>query len=91
MNKTEFVNYIAEKNNCTKIEASKIIDIFTASIIDALGEGKEIALIGFGNFSISKIAARTGRNPATGKEMKIEARNQARFRVGAKLKAACNK
>lgn len=43
------------------------------------------------NFLVSKISARTGRNPATGKEMDIAARNQARFKVGSKLKAACNK
>jgi DNA-binding protein HU-beta len=91
MNKSEFVNYIAAKNNCTKVEAEKVIDIFTTSIIDALGEGEEVALIGFGNFSVSKRLARTGRNPATGKEMEIAASNQARFKVGSKLKAACNK
>ena len=54
-------------------------------------EGKEISLIGFGNFSVSKVEAREGRNPRTGESLNIEAYNQPRFKVGAKLKAACNK
>ena len=90
MNKADFVNYIAEQNNCTKTQAEKVIDMFTSSVIDAIGEDNEISLIGFGNFSISKVAARSGRNPATGKAIEIPARNQPKFKVGQKLKDACN-
>ena len=91
MNKSEFVNHIADQHQCTKVDAEKAIDMFTSSVIDAIGQGKEISLLGFGNFSISKVAARTGRNPRTGTALKIAAYNQPKFKVGSKLKEACNK
>lgn len=91
MNKSEFVNHIADQHQCTKVDAEKAIDMFTSSVIDAMGQGKEISLLGFGNFSISKVAARTGRNPRTGTALKIAAYNQPKFKVGSKLKEACNK
>ena len=53
MNKTEFVKHIAEQHQCTQVKAEKIIDMFTSSVIDAIGKGNEISLIGFGNFSVS--------------------------------------
>jgi len=90
MNKQEFIDHIANQHGCTKKEAEKAIDIFTSSVIDAIGEGKEISLIGFGNFSIGKVAARTGRNPRTGEALKIAAYNQPKFKVGQKLKDAVN-
>lgn len=91
MNKSEFVNHIADQHQCTKVNAEKAIDMFTSSVIDAMGQGKEISLIGFGNFTISKVAARNGRNPRTGSALKITAYNQPKFKVGSKLKEACNK
>jgi DNA-binding protein HU-beta len=91
MNKQEFIDHIANQHGCTKKEAEKAIDIFTSSVIDAIGEGKEISLIGFGNFNIGKVAARTGRNPRTGEALKIAAYNQPKFKVGQKLKDAVNK
>ena len=90
MHKGEFVNYIAKQNDCTKVEAKKVIDMFTSSVIDAIGAGNEISLIGFGNFSVSKVAARDGRNPRTGEVLKIAAYNQPKFKVGQKLKDAVN-
>lgn len=90
MNKADFVNHIAQQHKCTKTEAEKTIDIFTSSVIDAISKGNEISLIGFGNFSISKVAARTGRNPRSGKAIEIPARNQPKFKVGQKLKDAVN-
>jgi DNA-binding protein HU-beta len=90
MNKAEFVNHIAGQYQCTKVEAEKIIDMFTSSVIDAMGQGKEISLVGFGNFSIGKIPARTGRNPRTGASLNIAAYNQPKFKVGQKLKDAVN-
>ena len=90
MNKTEFVNYIASEHNCTKTEAEKVIDRFVSSVIDAIGAGNEISLVGFGNFSVSKVAARDGRNPRTGAALKIAAYNQPKFKVGQKLKDAVN-
>ena len=91
MNKSEFVNYISEKHSCTKIEAEKVIDMFVSSVIDALGAGNEISLVGFGSFSVSKVAARKGRNPRTGVELDIQAYNQVKFKVGKKLKDVVNK
>ena len=90
MNKADFINHIAKQHQCNKTEAEKTIDMFTSAVIDAIGKGNEISLIGFGNFSVSKVAARTGRNPATGKAVEIPARNQPKFKAGQKLKDAVN-
>ena len=91
MNKQGFIDYIANQHGCTKKEAEKAIDMFMSSVIDAMGQGNEISLIGFGSFSVSKIEARNGRNPRTGEVLKIAAYNQPKFKVGQKLKDACNK
>ena len=91
MNKAEFVTYIANQHDCKKVEAEKAIDMFTSSVISAIGENNEISLIGFGHFSTSKVAARNGRNPRSGEAIQINAYNQAKFKAGQKLKDACNK
>ena len=90
MTKKEFIDHIASEHNCTKTEAEKVIDMFVSSVIDALGAGNEISLVGFGSFSVSKVASRTGRNPRTGESLKIAAYNQPKFKVGQKLKDAVN-
>jgi DNA-binding protein HU-beta len=90
MNKAEFISYIAEKNNFTKVEAERTINSFTDAVTSALGEGKEISLIGFGKFYTSKVEAREGRNPKTGAPLKIDAYTQAKFSAGENLKKACN-
>ena len=91
MNKTEFVKHIAQQHSCSQVEADKIINMFTSSVIDAMEQGNEISLVGFGNFGISKIAARRGHNPRTGLALDIPAYNKPRFKVGKKLKDVCNK
>ena len=91
MNKLEFVKHMAEQHNCTQIESEKALDMFVSSAISALSESNEISLMGFGNFSISKAAARTGRNPSNGEAIEIPARNQVKFKVGKTLKNSCNK
>jgi DNA-binding protein HU-beta len=91
MNKGDFIKFISENNNCTQGIAEKVINMFTSSVIDAISKGNEISLIGFGNFSVSKIEARNGRNPKTGNALKIAAYNQLKFKVGQKLKDAVNK
>ena len=91
MNKTEFVKHIAQQHSFSQVEAGKIIDMFTSSVIDAMGQGKEISLIGFGSFSVQRVEAREGRNPRTGDALKIAAYNQPKFKVGQKLKDAVNK
>ena len=90
MHKEEFSKHIAQQHNITQKAAHDVIDTFTSSVIDAMGQGKEISLIGFGNFSVSKVAARTGRNPRTGEVLKIASYNQPKFKVGQKLKGAVN-
>ena len=90
MNKSEFVSFIAENENITKVEADKIIDIFTKNVTQALGSDREVQLIGFGGFSVSNIKARDGRNPQTGAAIKISAYQQPKFKAGQKLKDACN-
>lgn len=90
MNKGDFVSYIANKHSCTKAEAEKVIDMFTSSVIGALGKGEEVSLVGFGNYSVTKVAARAGRNPRTGEAIKIAAYKQPKFKAGQKLKDACN-
>ena len=90
MNKSQFITYMSEQNDCTKAAAEKTIDMFTSSVISALGQGEEISFIGFGNFSVTKVAARDGRNPQTGAAIKISAYNQPRFKAGQKLKDAAN-
>ena len=90
MNKGNFVSYIADKHNCTKAEAERVVDMFTSSVIGALGEGNDVSLVGFGSYSVSEVASRPGRNPRTGDPIKIKAYKQPRFKVGQKLKDACN-
>jgi DNA-binding protein HU-beta len=65
--------------------------MFTSSVIESLGQGNEISLVGFGSFSINKVAARTGHNPSNGEALEIAACNQVRFKVGQKLKDAVNR
>ena len=90
MNKSQFITYMAEQNDCTKAAAERTIDMFVSSVIGALGSGEEISLMGFGNFSVSKVAARDGRNPQNGAVIKISAYNQPKFKAGQKLKDAAN-
>ena len=90
MKKQDFIAYISKKHTITKAEAEKVVDMFTSSVMGALGEGNELSLLGFGRFTVSKVAARTGRNPQTGAVVQIPAYNQVRFKVGQKLKDAVN-
>jgi DNA-binding protein HU-beta len=89
MNKGEFVDYIAKECKITKSAADRIINIFVASVIGALGAGNEVLLTGFGRFAAKSVAARDGRNPSTGKALKIEAYVRPSFTAGSSLKAAC--
>ena len=74
-----------------KAAAAKVVDAFTSTVTTALKKGDTVTLIGFGTFAVSKRAARTGRNPQTGKELKIPARKAPAFRAGKALKDAVNK
>ena len=90
MNKTELIEHIAGKSDISKAAATRAL----ASIIDAvkktLKKGDTVTLVGFGTFSVSKRAARTGRNPRTGATFKIKAAKVPRFKPGKGLKDALN-
>ncbi len=68
----------------------KALDAFVNSTTSTLKSGGRVALVGFGSFSVSNRSARTGRNPQTGKEIKIAAKNVVKFKAGADLAGAVN-
>ncbi|MFW5832023.1 MAG: HU family DNA-binding protein [Prolixibacteraceae bacterium] len=85
MNKAQLIDAMAEKADLTKADAKKALDAFTEATTDALKGGDRVALIGFGTFSVAERGARTGRNPQTGKEIKIPAKKVVKFKAGADL------
>ncbi len=87
MNKAQLVDAIAEKAGLTKAEAKKSLDATIEAVSETLKTGERVALVGFGSFSVSKREARTGRNPQTGKEIKIAAKKVVKFKPGAELSA----
>lgn len=90
MLKDEFVAKVAEKTGLTKAAAAKAVDAFAESVTETLSAGDSISLTGFGKFSTSERAARTGRNPQTGASIKIPASTVAKFTPGKALKDAVN-
>ena len=90
MNRSELVAAIATSADITKADAERALNGTIEAITDALSKGDKVALIGFGTFSTTKRAARDGRNPQTGKTMKIKAKTVAKFKAGAKLADAVN-
>ena len=90
MNKTELIAEIASNAGLTKAEAGRVIDATTSAITASLKKGDSVTLIGFGTFKVTKRAARTGRNPRTGAELKVAARNAPGFTAGKALKDAVN-
>jgi DNA-binding protein HU-beta len=90
MNKTELIAAIAKEAGLTKADAAKALNAITDSVTGALKAGDSVTLIGFGTFKVSARAARTGRNPQTGKEIKIAARKSPAFTAGKALKDAVN-
>ena len=90
MNKAELIDAIAADAGLSKADAKKALDAFVNTTAGALKKGDRISLVGFGSFSVSKRAARTGRNPQTGKEIKIASKNVVRFKAGAELSGKVN-
>jgi DNA-binding protein HU-beta len=90
MNKAELIDAMASGAAISKADAKKALDSFIGSTTGALKKGDRVALVGFGSFSVSKRAARTGRNPQTGKEIKIAAKNVVKFKAGADLSKKVN-
>ena len=90
MNKTELIDAIAKSADITKSDAGKALNGMIDAVYEALSSGDSVTLIGFGTFSVSERAARTGRNPSTGKEIKIAAKKVAKFKPGKTLSEAVN-
>jgi len=88
MTKAEIVAKVAEEIKVSKTAAAKALTVITDSIAQALRKGGKVSLIGFGKFSVAERKARKGRNPQTGKEIKIAAKKVPKFSAGAGLKAA---
>jgi len=91
MNKAQLVDAIAAESKLTKVSAQKALEAFVSATTKALKKGDKVALVGFGTFSVAKRNARNGRNPQTGKPIKIAAKKVAKFSAGADLKKVVNK
>ena len=85
MNKAELIDAMAASAGLSKADAKKALDAFVNATSKALKKGDRIALVGFGSFSVTKRAARKGRNPQTGKEIKIAAKKVVKFKAGSEL------
>jgi len=90
MNKAELVAAVADAAKLSKTDAASAVDAVFDVITRELKKGGDVRLVGFGNFSVAKRAATTGRNPATGAEVKIPARKAPKFSAGKGLKDAVN-
>lgn len=90
MNKTELIAAVAEKAEISKKDSEKALKAFIDVVTDELKNGGKIQLVGFGTFEVSERAAREGRNPQTGKTMKIAACKAPKFKAGKALKDAVN-
>lgn len=90
MNKSELIEAIAASADIPKAAAGRALDAMINSVTDSLKQGDSVALVGFGTFSIKERAARTGRNPQTGKTIEISAANVPSFKAGKALKDAVN-
>lgn len=88
MNKAELVDAISEGAGISKADAAKALDTTLRAVTKSLSGGNAVSLVGFGNFSVSRRNARTGRNPQTGAEIQIPARNAVKFSAGKALKDA---
>ena len=90
MNEEELVQEISKKANVTQKEATEVLSSLIDTIQKTVAKGKKVTLVGFGTFEPRKRAARTGRNPQTGKELKIPAKTVPAFTAGKKFKTVVN-
>ena len=91
MNKGQLIEQVAQKSGLTKAAAEKAINAYNETVTDALANGEEVAILGFGSFKVAERSAREGRNPATGETIQIPATKVAKFVPGKKLKEAIAK
>lgn len=85
MNKTEFINAVAEKSGLSKVDAKKAVEAFVETVSSELKEGGKVALLGFGSFSVAEKSARKGVNLKTKQPIEIPARKSVKFKAGAEL------
>jgi DNA-binding protein HU-beta len=87
MNKAELIAKLADDAGITKTQANATLDSFIEAVTKTLKSGNKVTLVGFGTFSVTKRAARNGRNPQTGAVIKIKAKKVAKFKAGKELSA----
>jgi len=90
MNKSDLIDAMAADAGITKAAAKKALESFLGNVEKALKKGNRVSLVGFGSWSVSKRAAREGRNPQTGKTIKIAAKKVVKFKAGSDLSDAVN-
>ncbi len=90
MNKSQLVDKIADGADLSKAAAARALDAFIDAVGDALKEGDQVSLVGFGTFTVRERASRTGRNPQTGETLEIAAAKLPAFKAGKALKEAVN-
>ena len=90
MNKSELIEAMAADAGISKAAAKAALDSLTTNVTTSLKKGNKVALVGWGTWSVTNRAARTGRNPQTGKEIQIAAKNVVKFKAGAGLSDSVN-
>ena len=91
MNKSELIHAIADEAELNKRDAAEFVDAFVSVVTQAMKDGKDVTLVGFGSFHTAQSAERKGRNPQTGEPLTIAARKTPKFRAGQALKEAVNR
>ena len=90
MNKSDLIDAMAEDAGVTKAAAKKALESFLGNVQKSLKRGNRVSLVGFGSWSVSRRAAREGRNPQTGKTIQIAAKNVVKFKAGSDLQSSVN-
>jgi DNA-binding protein HU-beta len=90
MNKSDLIDGMAADAGVTKAAAKKALESFLGNVQKSLKKGNRVSLVGFGSWSVSKRAAREGRNPQTGKTIKIAAKKVVKFKAGSDLQSSVN-
>lgn len=90
MNKSDLIDAMAADAGITKAAAKKSLESFLGNVQGSLKKGNRVSLVGFGSWSVSKRAAREGRNPQTGKTIQIAAKNVVKFKAGSELQNSVN-
>lgn len=90
MNKSDLIDAMAADAGITKAAAKKSLESFLGNVEKSLKKGDRVSLVGFGSWSVSKRAAREGRNPQTGKTIQIAAKNVVKFKAGSDLQSSVN-